>query len=35
MVKEYLGFDEIPKPDDSADALALCLSYFLTYGDAN
>ncbi|MGB9856634.1 MAG: crossover junction endodeoxyribonuclease RuvC [Dictyoglomaceae bacterium] len=33
MVKEILGLKEIPKPDDVADALALCICYSLTYGD--
>lgn len=27
MVKEILKLKDIPKPDDVADALALCISY--------
>ncbi|PMQ02355.1 MAG: crossover junction endodeoxyribonuclease RuvC [Dictyoglomus sp. NZ13-RE01] len=33
MVKELLQLEEIPKPDDAADALALCICYSLTKGD--
>lgn len=30
MVKTRLNLDEIPKPDDAADALAICVTHFQT-----
>lgn len=33
MVRALLGLDEIPKPDDAADALAVAITHLHTLGD--
>ena len=41
MVQKFLGLSEIPKPDDAADALAICITHInslgskLSFGGAN